>query len=540
MKTAEPGGPPELDAFDARAALQSIAGAARHHRRLLTMTCVVTFILVTVYVIVWPPVYQATATLMVERDTDPVRDSFYIGWNVFRKDDARTEIELMQSGPVLKEVIEREGLTYDEVYHPMSSHLAYLWGQSWVGQRYRAVKGRLLGEDTAGAPSAAELSLARTIVDLRSGVEVEPVAESNVGRLHVKGPSRKVATIANAIVDVYLKRRADRYHAEALRAYEVLTEEVGVAGDELAEVERRRLKVASGTTLAFDFQKEALEVQKLTDLEENIATTRTRIAAIDASLREIVQQLANDPPTRVPSSVREALKMKRMEAQTSLVEARLRYREDSPEVAIYKAALVELDSMINEAGQAPALVTSDGLSGAQQDLVIRRNALRAERVGAEAGLAIMERTGADFRSRLSSVPARQSALRSVDRDYALAQEKYKELLAKRAQAAVSLATARATMPSMRVVEYAVPPARKSWPRLGILYSAALLVALILGLAAAVVKSQLDGRVRWGIVVHGRIPMPVYGTLAVASGRRALVTVRQARIEPPRLEESPHE
>jgi uncharacterized protein involved in exopolysaccharide biosynthesis len=531
----------ELDTFDGRAALVSIVGAARHHRGLLVMMCVFTLGLVTLYAVIWPPTYEATATLMVERDTDPVRDSFYIGWNVFRKDDARTEIELIMSGPVLKEVVEREKLTYEDVYHPFTSHLTYLWEQSSIGQTYRRLKRQFLGDDTSGAPSQDELTLGRTIVDMRAGIALEPVAESNVGRLHVKGPSRRVAAIANAITDVYLERRADRYQAEAQKAYDVLSEEVKRAGDELSTIEERRLAIAEGNTLAFDFQKESLEVQKLTDLEENIATTRTRLAAIDASLTEISGQLANDPPTRASSGIREATRMKRMEVETALIEARLRYREDSPEIQGYKTALAELDAMIDQGTRPSARITSDGLSSIQQDLVTRQNALRAERMGAQAGLRVMEATAASLRSRLSGVPAKQAELRTVDREYALSQEKYKELLAKQAQAAVSVATARTTMSSMRVVEYAVPPADKAWPRLKILYPASLAVALILGLAVAVFKSYTDGRVRLGIVEHGRVPLPVYGTLVIPRGDRALVAVRQAPpLEARKIEKDNHE
>ena len=35
------------------------------------------------------------------------------------------------------------------------------------------------------------------IVDLKSGIDIEPVGESNVGRITVKGPSRRVAAIAD-------------------------------------------------------------------------------------------------------------------------------------------------------------------------------------------------------------------------------------------------------------------------------------------------------------------------------------------------------
>src|SRR5438876_3893549 len=176
------------DSFDVRASMLSILGAARRYKVLVLLTSFAALAVVVAYVYIWPPIYAATATLMVERDTDPVRDSFYVGWNVFRKDDARTEIELMTAATVLEEVVHREGLKYDDVYHPFLSHLSYLWETSAVGKKYRELKKSYFGEDE-GLPSSEVIELARTVVDMHAGIAVEPVAESNVGRLTVKGLS---------------------------------------------------------------------------------------------------------------------------------------------------------------------------------------------------------------------------------------------------------------------------------------------------------------------------------------------------------------
>jgi uncharacterized protein involved in exopolysaccharide biosynthesis len=89
------------DSFDVRSSLRSISAAVRHNKGLVLITCVVTLLLVTLYVYVWPPIYKAEATVMAEPDYDYQRDTFYTGWDVFRKDEARTEVELMTSGPVL-------------------------------------------------------------------------------------------------------------------------------------------------------------------------------------------------------------------------------------------------------------------------------------------------------------------------------------------------------------------------------------------------------------------------------------------------------
>ncbi|MGH9784008.1 MAG: hypothetical protein ACRD88_07460, partial [Terriglobia bacterium] len=213
------------DTFDIRATVLDITNATRYYKGVVLLTIFLTLALVTVYVYLWPPIYRAEAKLMTESATDTVRDEFYLGWNVFRKDDSITEMELIRSGPVLKEVIEREKLTYDDVYHPFLSHLTYLWQESYVGKKYREVKRWIIPEEEQ-VVSPEEAELGRTIVDMRKGILIDPVGEANVGILTVKGPSSRVASITNTLLEVYLRKRGERHVQEARSSYDALTEQV--------------------------------------------------------------------------------------------------------------------------------------------------------------------------------------------------------------------------------------------------------------------------------------------------------------------------
>jgi uncharacterized protein involved in exopolysaccharide biosynthesis len=163
---------------------------------------------------------------MAEQAVDTQRDAFYVNWNVFRKDDPRTEIELLTSGGVLKSVIDRESLTYDDVYHPPFTELSYLFEKSYVGRKFNQIKDLIIPPDPE-APKGAGLDLGRTLTDLRAGIKVVPVGDTNIGRLTVKGPSRRVAHIANTLMDAYLLAREQRHEEENRRAVEVLTVHCG-------------------------------------------------------------------------------------------------------------------------------------------------------------------------------------------------------------------------------------------------------------------------------------------------------------------------
>ena len=117
----------DADTFDIRASLRSISDAAANNRMLVLLTCLFTVGLTALYIQVWPATYTVEAKIMSEPDYDYQRDTFYTGWYIFRKDEARTELELVASGPVLAEVVTQESLTYDDVYHPFLAQVSLFW-----------------------------------------------------------------------------------------------------------------------------------------------------------------------------------------------------------------------------------------------------------------------------------------------------------------------------------------------------------------------------------------------------------------------------
>jgi uncharacterized protein involved in exopolysaccharide biosynthesis len=520
----DPGAYQDPDTFDVKGTFSSLWAAARLYKWLVLAACAFTLGIVALYIHVWQPVYTARATLMAEQQYDAARDQFYVNWDIFRKDDIRTEMALLTAGPVLKNVIEREKLTYQDVYHPFLSHAVYLWESSSVGKAYRSIKNTLLGEEPTGL-TPAEIEFAKTIADFRAGIAIDPVGEANVGRLSVKGPGRSVAHVANTLIEEYLSYRTQRHADEAATSLQALKGQVDDAAADLTNGESRRTAFLQNKGLSFDLQKESLEVSKLTELETAIAASRSKIAGTEASLSEVDRQLAGEPVMNTTSSVtelngiREALKAKHMELATTIMQARERYRPDSPEIQELERDLAKLDTMIAEQKEKVEKGNTAGLNVLRQELLSRRDSLVADLAGTRAGLNVMEQTAAAMRSRLHSVPEIQSQLKVMDREINQAQERYKGLLLKQAQAEISLATTKAATPSLRVVEYATPPSQKTWPKTKILYLVGIAAGLLLGVLLAQIKASTAGRVRRQDLVNGRAPITLYGTVAAPRKQR---------------------
>jgi uncharacterized protein involved in exopolysaccharide biosynthesis len=514
--------PRDPDTFDVKGSLGAISRSARNHKLLVLLTCLFTLSIVTAYVYLWPPVFTATAVIMVERDTDPVRDAFYIGWNNFRKDDSRTEIELLTSTPVLTEVARDENLTYNDVYHSFLSHLSYLWRESWVGHNYQALKAKLISQPKTRL-SAKEKDFILTVVSMKSGINIEVIPETNAGHINVKGPNERVAAIANRLIDVYLAQRSLRYQSEASKSVDILTDEVKQSQDRLNELENQRLAFINRNGISSsDFQMETLQTNKLTDLQSEISAARAKIATAEADLREVNRQLAAEPQSRTTSvsselnNIRETLKLRRVDLESKLFALSERFRPDSPEVQDAQRELDKVRAMLASESEQVERGSTKGLNAVYQDLTSKRNALESDVVGARAGLAVLQDTAKQLEDHLKPVPELRMRLRELDRDVALAQDKFQQLIGKQAQASVSLATAKAAMPSMRVVEYAMPPTETTWPKTKILFPSALVVGLLFGVLAALLIDYASDRIRPDNIDRGRRTLDLFTTVTVAA------------------------
>jgi uncharacterized protein involved in exopolysaccharide biosynthesis len=525
------------DTFDVRGALMTLYRTAVLEWRVILVTCVVVLAVVIAYAILWPPIYQAEASLMSEGDRDAARDSFYGGWSIFRKDDMRTESELFTSAPVLKEVVERENLHYKDIYHPVASHLSYLWASSLVGRGYHKLKDWLSPPEHE-PPSPEEQDRARTLADMKAGIFLANVGEANMGQLTVRGPSPRVAQVANTLIHVYLKQRIERYRVESMKSVETLTAATDAAETSMRAIEHERLEFMRKNGLSLGIEKEKLEVTKLADLEERAADVRSKIAGSEASIEQLERQIRSEPATKTISTsfemntLRETTRGKRLELQTMLVFARNKYREDSPEVQELVQNMAGLDKIIAETSERVPKASTDALNAAREDLRTRENNMRTDLAGLKASLVAMESRMGQLRSRMSALPSLEVALHDYDREYKFAEEKYLSLDNKRAVAAISIA-GLAAMPSIRVVSEAVAPENRYWPKNVILYPAGVLFGVALGLMIALAKTILLGRVRRDQLAAGRGAARFYGLVGVPAEAPRIAIVMPERLAPPK-------
>lgn len=507
---------PEADSFHFGGALQTIWQAVKTYIWVVLATIVLATSMVGAYVWIWPATFQAEIMIAVDSEKDQQRTAFYQGWNIFRKEGLIDEGVLMTSPPVLKEVIRRLDLKYEDVYHPFLRYAIHLWSESWIGRHYRKLKHWILGtQDRPSGLTPEEVERAKVLSDMESGVAVKQVGEASIGLLSVKGSNYRVSEIANTIVEVYLEQRRDRHVAEASQAVKSLSDEAAKAKAELDQVARRlrEFRAASGTSLLFEKDRgqinQVLALRaSITDLNSIIEQNRASIQVLDAQLAAEGENLKSNR-----LFAQDAQKDRLPKLELALASARQSYQPDSREVRDLEQQIREAQQAMTPGGQPVVVRNSVRVSDNYEQILARKHQLQSAMEGARSAVQVKERDLAALTRQLQGLPLSMQLNHELERLQGDLENKYSGINSKLVVAAVSLATARSAPPAMRVIEPAHVPDQASAPQTKLLLAAAVIAGAVVGTLLALLLDLLSPRAsRSRLTTHGA-SLPLLGVVA---------------------------
>jgi uncharacterized protein involved in exopolysaccharide biosynthesis len=415
---------------------------------------------------------------------------------------------MMTSRSVLGGVVDKLGLTYDDVYHPFLSHLAYLWETSWVGRAYRKVKYFFFPRPNSPyRATPQQIERARILRDFKEGVALVPIPGTDAGSLVVQGPSPRVAQIANTLIDTYLEQRQQSFIAEAQAAHDSLAQVVGQAKAELDAIEAKIKEYDTKNTMLLALEKDRVEVSQWLEKRAQVVELEAMLASTQRTLSEVDRQLGEEHSEIVSSRVyarnpvKSSLEEHLSQLELELAALKLKFQPDSPEVADVQRQIDSLKKMISSEADNQEQQRSFALSTNYEELRQRRNLLASEVEGTRARLAVERQADAKLEQRVTATPERMNVSQDMAREREVAQKKYMALQDKLMVSAVSLGTIRSAPPALRVVARAFPPDSPEWPKTKLFLAAALALGAVLGTLLALMLDLV-----WRPVSRHNIPM----------------------------------
>lgn len=221
----------------------------------------IVLLLTLVFTLFSSPLYRATATLNVERETTKVIDVEFLNPGDIRdtRDFYQTQFELIRSHGIIERVIDKLNLNSDIIRQSMISKIK-----------------------NAIIPPGADTEKTALVKAISDNLYIEPIKNSRLVNVHFEGSSPEgSAAVANAIVETFVTSNVERRISTTSGAEKFLTERITEARARLEESEKKLGDYAQEhTILQLDNNDSTTSTHKLLQLSEELVRAEREIIAI--------------------------------------------------------------------------------------------------------------------------------------------------------------------------------------------------------------------------------------------------------------------
>ncbi|MBF2064470.1 MAG: polysaccharide biosynthesis tyrosine autokinase [Calothrix sp. C42_A2020_038] len=386
---------------------------------------------------------------------------------------------------------------------------------------------RVLSEALTIAQNAKpvpEQPLGVTVDELSRGIKVRTIPATSLLEISYQSSDPKLAArLVNAVAMATIRDNIKSISSEATKVREFLQQQLPQARSQLqaAEVAENNYRQQS-SIVNFDEQTKTL-VQSVAALEEQkraLATQLEEANSRDASLRQITQANALD---KAYESVRsgqdqelQKLRARLTDQETALIEARLKFTEDHPNVIKLREQRDALRNLYSQqlARVAPVNTqanTSNNVAGDQisQDLTSRLIINEIERGAIADKLRLVQINLAQLQNRLTQLPIQQQPLTALIRRREETAASLKFLQAKLEEARIAEAQ---KVSNLQIIQAARVPNEPNSPKPNVVLALAGAFGIFLATGVIILLEVMDNTLRDASEAEELLKLPLLGVL----------------------------
>ena len=457
-----------------------------------------------------PPVYEATAAILVKKSSAEVplipTESSQLIISQVTESDLNSEIMILKSRPAIEEVLQDLG------------------GGSSTRREGALQRTKAQIKEFLGIPRLAALDA--LVLELEEDVEVAPVRRSNVLQVRYRHGDPDWATrVVQGLTERYISRRTELYQSP--KAVPFFEEEMRTAEARLRKAEQdleaysRQAGVSvlagEGDTQSLGAEK-AATLARLTEFEQQLGEAAVDLRQQTQRVATLESQLAQEPE-RLPSAQRGNQDPTTEELERALVTLQLKRdaltRDFTPEnrqvkdiddqIRAVQERLREAEARFNNINRTEINQIHQALRG---QLLLARADLR----GAQARYDSLQTQVVDQRRQLDELNRKSLTTDELTREVRAAEDAYVLYKKKHEEARISAAMEQERIINVSIAQPAQRPLKPVAPnrRTNLLFG--MFFGLFGGLALAFVIEFLDHSFTTGRELEARLGIPLLGSI----------------------------
>lgn len=464
--------------------------AMLHKRRGLLVTCVgLALLAAVVYNYATRPLFQATAQILIDRDSPNVLPTKEIlDANQGAADYFQTQFELLRGRMLAEKVVERLGLNKG--------------GELQTGplmSPWERVQRKFFGRQPPAAVDSDGMLLAPAVAAFRSRLSVEPVRGSRLVNLRFNAyDPRLAAQVANAVAQTYIEQALEFRYTTSSEATGWLTDRVEEQKKRVEEAERALQEYREKEKIVNIEERQSLVDQKLSALTAAAITARTdRInrETLYNQMRALPSVQLETFPIVLSNPLVQQLRGRVGELQRERERLAEAFGEKHPDMIRVSTELRATEEKLRaEMQNVVRSVESDYRTAAQQEANLQANLETTKQEALE-----LNRKAISYNVLKREVDANQQLFR--------------ELVGRTKEAGLEQEL-RST--NIRVVEKAQVPVHPVSPRKLRNYQLALLLGLAVGIALCLLFEHMDNTYKTPEDVKDHLGLPFLGMVPDAT------------------------
>lgn len=395
--------------------------------------------------------------------------------------------------------------------------------QTYVDTLAEIMKSRSVGERALARLGTSKDTFEKDLKKLQDGLKVQRVRGADLIRVQAEAPTAADAAAAtNAVAESFLAWHVEsrRTQASAGRKFIEgrlvgLTKELSSAENALAAY-----KTAGGQVALSEQTR--IAVNKLAEFEAQRRVAGAERQAAEAGLRQARASLGKLEAT-IPSSfvtaedpVSSGLRGELVKLETELAGLREQFTDRHPRVMATNARIEEVKALLRQQVARTLASETAALNPLHREIAGEVIKLEVERQALRAREAALAAAAGRYAREVQALPPREVALARLTRDLRIAEETYLLLSQKLQEARIAEAS---IVGDLRVVDPAVPPQTPVRPRPALNALLALMLGLMLGVGGAFVLESLDVTFKSPDEAGQFLGLPVLATIPWVNHRR---------------------
>lgn len=485
--------------------LRKVWGAIMRHKWGILTLPILVAMLTYLYVSTLTPIFQGTSTLLIQPPTNNVVGIQGVENATASREHLATQFELLKSRAIAEAVVlDLNLMNHPEFSAQLQSEGSFSWRnlidwRSWVETAgLTDVLPTTRPEDLDPVVITAEGRLEHAINAFRSRVTVEPRRNTQLVDINVEMADAVVAAeAANALARNYIEQQIQSRLEMTEQATGWMSRRLGELKDELDASERRLQNYVEQEDLVDMGGVTTVEAAELSQINDRLVDARQAFARAENEFRQIAdlesdqwREQATTPAVRSNALVADFI--------AAEVRARARVEELAQRYGPQHPRMIEARDELSAATQSLRGQVEQVVASIEQSYRLSQSNLNS-----------LQTTFNENREAIRSVQAKATQFRQLQREVDSNRTLYDRFLNRLNETS---ATADIEDANARIIDFAIVPRSPIKPRVTQATLISAVLAFMLAVGLALLREQLDNRIRISADVEEKLGVHTLGLL----------------------------